>query len=208
PGFVPGTDVELLLTVRTDQGVARLRRRIATGSPGAPTTLISEDFNGVAAPALPAGGGSVYASGTSNPWVTSTTVPGIGGGGSPAAFHPNSGVLGWNRLWSPAVTVPTPPAGVECYVTLDFDLAYSLESEPTKKVLAYDGCYLRIHDLTGGAYTVRSINADAFAEEFHTGSLEGYSGRFARGGIPFATANLWSGSSQGLKHVAMKFPGA
>src|SRR5262249_34240162 len=34
PGFVPGTDVDLLLTVDTDHGQALLRRRIATGSPG------------------------------------------------------------------------------------------------------------------------------------------------------------------------------
>jgi hypothetical protein len=206
PGFVPGTDVELLLTVRTDQGIARLRRRVPTGSPGAAVTLIDESFDAVAPPALPGGWTTVYTQGNNNPWVTSTTLPGVGAG-SQAAYHPNAGAMGWNRLWSPAVIVPTPPAGTECTVTLDFDIAWALENDPAKKVLAFDGCYLRIHDLTGGAYTVRSINAGAFVDEFRVGTQEGYTHRFARG-TTYGTQDVWSGSSLGQKHVSMTFPGA
>src|SRR5262249_36102132 len=206
PGFVPGTDVDLLLTVDTDHGQALLRRRIATGSPGTTVALINEDFNPGTGSTLPAGWSSVVAQGATVAWIASTTFPGVGGTGSRAAFHTNSTSSGWNRLFSPVVVVPTPAAGAQCYVTLDFDVAYSLENEPTRPNTGYDGCYVRITDMTGGSYTVRSIYATDFADAMTTGSPQGYPPRLPRT-LTFATADMWSGSSQGLKHVSMKFPG-
>jgi hypothetical protein len=208
PGFVPGTDVDLLLTVHTDQGVTRLPQRLHTGTPGTAVTLINENFDGVAAPALPAGWSSVKQSGSTVPWITSTTVPGIGAGASQAAFHSNTGTANWNRLFSPSVTVPTPNPGEQFDVALDFDIAVALESEPSQQIKAYDGCFLQLHDLTGGSYAVRSIYASAFADAFDTGTNKGYSHRLAKNPISGTpSVDAWSGSTQGQKHVSMRFPG-
>ena len=106
--------------------------------------------------------------------------------------------------------MPTPAAGTESYLTLDFDLATSLEDSPPNAVNAYDGLCLRIADSTGGSFTMRSVAAEAFATAITTGTGDGYTRRIARSTLPnyFATTSVWSGSSGGYKHVAMKFPGA
>src|SRR5206468_12100570 len=54
-GFTPGTYVDLLLTVTTAQGTIQLPYLLVTGTPGATTVVLQENFEGVIPPALPAG---------------------------------------------------------------------------------------------------------------------------------------------------------
>ena len=208
PAVAPGSYVFLTLNVATDQGATQLLYRLRTGSPGASTTLINENFDGVTAPNLPAGWSSAHGGGISIvPWVTSNTFT---VNGTTAAYHEErTGVTRWERLYSPVITVTTPAAGVESYVTLDFDILYRLESEPLRNVLAYDGLTLRIADWTTGA-TFRTVLAEAFAENIATGAIRHFPKHTPRSSNPayFQDMSVWSGDSRGAQHVSMRFPGA
>lgn len=204
--FTPGVYIDLLLTVTSAQGTTELPIRLPTGSPGATTTLINEDFQGVTPPALPVGW-STLNGGTAplDAWVTSTLLTPTN-----AVFHDNDGAqLEFMRLLSPVVVVPSVGSGVESYVTLDFDIAYRLEDEPTQQVLAYDGLTLRITDQTSGQL-IRSVLAEAFAEAIKTGTSNHFPKHLPRltSVNYFQDMSVWSGDSGGVLHVSMKFPGA
>jgi uncharacterized repeat protein (TIGR01451 family) len=208
PSFVPGTSVDLRLTVTTTQGSIQLPYRLATGTPSPQPPLINQDFNGATPPTLPAGWTSTHGAGvTTVPWQTSLTLtPTL------AAFHTNDGAASrWERLISPAVVVPVPAGGAQSYITVDFDIVYNTEDEPTQSVLAYDGVLLRITDLTSGSL-VRSVLAEAFAEEFTTGTANHYPKHMPRSSdpntFPSSDMSLWAGNSAGMRHVRMKLPGA
>jgi hypothetical protein len=204
--FVPGTPIELILTVRSNaHGDATLLHTLFTGTPVA-TTLFSENFNSVVAPALPAGWVTSHGGGANVvPWRTSSTFCGTTSNG---AFHQNANDGGGNtrfeRLFSPAIVVP---AGAE-YVTIDFDVCYDAEDDPNFNILAYDGFLLRVTDLTPGRL-LRSELVEAFEDEFTTGSFDHYPKHFPRNSSAayFQDMSAWSGDSQGMKHVRMRLPG-
>ena len=206
PSFVPGTPIELTLTVRSsDHGAATLLYTLATGTP-VPTTLLTENFDGVAPGTLPAGWTTSHGGGSNVvPWTTSSTFCGTGSNG---AFHVNANdapsPVRWERLFSPAMNVP---ANAE-YVTLDFDVCYDTEDDPNFNIWAYDGFFVRVTDLTPGR-TLRSVLAEAFQDEFTTGSLLGYPKHFPRSSNPayFQDMSAWAGDSHGVQHVHMKLPG-
>jgi uncharacterized repeat protein (TIGR01451 family) len=214
--FVAGTIIDFVLSVTTAQGTTQQMFRTETGTPGTPTTLLSENFDGATMPNLPAGwtqaeGGCELAPGAciaAHPWVTSTART-----TSQAAFHPNSGTNSeWIRLFSPTVAIPTPASGVKSYVTVDFDLNYSLEDNPAKLFEAFDGMFLRILD---GSAPTRSIIAESFATKITTaGKIDHYPAHLVRSNDPayFADMSVWSDDSieldndtDGTIHVSMKF---
>lgn len=87
PAFVKGTHIELALNVSSAQGTNNLLFTQATGTPGA-TVLLSQNFNGVAPGALPAGWAPSHGGGTNTvPWTTNNTFFGTT---SNAAFHINA----------------------------------------------------------------------------------------------------------------------
>ena len=66
---------------------------------------------------------------------------------------------------------------------------------------------LRVTDLTPGRL-LRSVLAEAFADEFTTGSFFHYPKHLPRGGAPyFEDMSVWAGDSQGVKHVRLRLPG-
>jgi hypothetical protein len=208
PTFVPGTRLELALDVQTSRGRAVLLFTLSTGTPVG-TTLLSENFNGVAPGSLPTGWTRSHGGGLNTvPWTTSQSFCGTT---SNAAFHQtaNDGPAGgdqarWERLFSPIINVP---ATAE-YVSLEFDVCYDTEDDPVLKVLAYDGFFLRINDQTPGRVS-RSVLAEAFAEEFVTGSLQHYPKHLPRNDdfFYFEDMSVWAGRSGGFQHVRMKLPG-
>jgi hypothetical protein len=123
------------------------------------------------------------------------------------AFHGEGTTTEWMRLFSPVVNIPSPSA--DFYVTLDFDLAYSTETDPSELIQAFDGLTVRINDQTGGT-VIRSVLAEAFAEQLNTGSIEGFPKHLPRSNNAnyFEDMSVWAGYSAGLVHVSMKFPGA
>ncbi len=207
PGFVPGTLIELELRLDTlFQGSATLRHTLFTGTPAA-TSLLSENFDGAAPGTLPTGWTAVHGLGTNTvPWTTRTGFC----GGSNAAFHTEAldGPTATNnarfeRLFSPAIAIPA----ASDYVTLEFDVCYNTEDDPNFDVLAYDGFFLRIADLTTGR-TLRSVLVEAFEDELTTGDVQHYPKHLPRGGGNyFQDMSAWAGASAGVKHVRMRLPG-
>jgi hypothetical protein len=208
PTFVPGTPLELVLDVHTSRGEALLPFTLSTGTP-VETVLLSEDFNGVLPGGLPVGWTAAHGGGVNVVrWTTNNSFCGTT---SNAAFHINANdgpVHGdnarWERLFSPIVQVP---ATAE-YVTVEFDVCYNTEDDPVLKVLAYDGLFLRVTDQTPGR-TLRSVLAEAFAQEFTTGALQHYPKHFPRNDDSnyFDDMSVWAGFSGGFQHVRMKLPG-
>jgi hypothetical protein len=91
---------------------------------------------------------------------------------------------------------------------LEFDVCYNTEDDPVLKTLAYDGFFLRVTDQTSGR-SLRSVLAEAFAQEFTTGTLQHYPKHFPRNDDPsyFEDMSAWAGYSGGFQHVRMKLPG-
>jgi hypothetical protein len=206
PSFVPGTPIELVLTLRSSkQRDTTLLYTLRTGTP-VPTTLISENFNSAAPGTLPAGWTAAHAGGSNVvPWTTSSSFCGTTSNG---AFHVNANdapdPTRFERLFSPAFVVP---ASAE-YVTVDFDVCYDTEDDPNFNIQAFDGLLLRVTDLTPGRL-LRSVLVEAFQDEFTTGNFEGYPKHFPRNSNPnyFQDMSAWSGDSHGFKHVHLRLPG-
>jgi hypothetical protein len=209
PSFVSGTPIELVLTVRgNENGSAKLLHTLFTGTP-VTTTIFSENFDSVAPGTLPAGWSAVHAGGANVvPWTTKNTFCGTGSNG---AFHQNANdgppagsPTRFERLFSPLFTVP---ANAE-YVTLDFDVCYDTEDDPNFNIWAYDGLLLRITDQTPGRI-LRSVQVEAFQDEFTTGALQGFVKHLPRSSNPnyFQDMAVWAGDSQGVQHVHMRLPG-
>jgi len=180
------------------------------------TALLEENFDepGLPPGSLPPNWRAVHGAGANVvPWVTSDSFCGTH---SNAAFHPNandglppapnvdSSPSRWERLLSPVFSVP---ANADL-VTVDFDACYDTEDDPNFNILAYDGFFLRVTDLTAG-HTVRSVLAEAFEKEFTTGNLQHYPKHFPRSNDPsyFPDMSAWAGDSTGFKHVHLVFPG-
>src|SRR5205814_188235 len=119
--------------------------------------------------------------------------------GSKMAFHTNTTTTKWHRLFSPVVAVPTPAPGTQTFVTLDFDVAYDTEIEPTLALQAYDGLTLRITDQTSGQ-TLRSVLAEAFAEVLTTGTSKHFPRHLPRNSNTsyFEDMSVWAGYSGGF----------
>jgi hypothetical protein len=220
PSFVAGTAIEFRLDVHSaDFGAATLWHTQFTGTP-VPTEIFSENFDGVDPGVLPPGWTAAHGAPPPPmpppavmivPWTTSNTFCGTGSNG---AFHQNANDgpgdpdqfvhTRWERLFSPSFVVP---ADAE-YVTVDFDVCYDTEEDPNFNVLGYDGFFLRVLDATAGR-TIRSVLAEAFADEFTTGLLLHYPRHFPRSSNPayFQDMSAWSGYSNGVKHVRMRLPG-
>jgi hypothetical protein len=215
PAFIRGTHIDLALGVSANEGTTTLLYSQSTGTPST-TVLQSQNFNGVAPGALPAGWAAVHGAGSSTvPWTTNNSFKGTT---SNAAFHVNAndGVPGpgttgtnrWERLVGPVFAVP---ANAE-YVTVDMDLAYDTEDDPNFNIQAFDGLFLRITDQTGLPRQAFSALAEAFVEEMTTGTLQHYNKHLPRstanGYFPNGDMSCWAGDSQGFQHVRLKFPGA
>lgn len=209
PSFVAGTAIEFQLSIRSaDFGTAVLRHTEFTGTP-VPAVILSENFDATAVGTLPAGWTASHGAGTVVvPWTTSNAFCATG---SNAAFHANDNVgttsaqrVRWERLFSPPFAVP---ANAE-YVEVEFDVCYDTEEDPNFNVLAYDGFFLRVTDLTPGR-VLRSVLAEAFADEFTTGSLAHYPRHLPRSSNPsyFEDMSVWAGSSNGVQRVKLRLPG-
>jgi hypothetical protein len=211
PDFAMGTTIEFKLTVTTDQGSTTLLFSQPTGTPVA-TTLLSENFNGVAVGSLPVGWTAFHQGGNNTvPWITTNNVPAAPDGN--ALFHINAedGLSGdgtrWERAVSPSFVIPTNSS----FVTLDFDIWTDTEDDtysPGFNVSCFDGATLRITDLTPG-HSVRPNLAEAFAQDFTTGSRFHFPKHLPRSGNSsyFQDMSVWGGDSGGWQHVHMKLPG-
>ena len=126
-------------------------------------------------------------------------------GPSTGAFHESTAGSRWERLISPAFTVP---ADAE-YVVVEFDICYNTEDDPILPTTAYDGLFLRVTDLTPGR-TLRSVLVEAFEDEFMTGTIAHYPKHLPRNSDPgyFEDMSAWAGTTNGMRQrVRLRLPG-
>jgi hypothetical protein len=146
--------IDLLVTLATPQGSARIPFRLETGD-YQQSVLLSQNFDDVVAPALPAGWTSTTFAGTANLWKTSTT---FAASGPNAAFCADITTVSGNRLYSPSIVVPA----ATDLVDITFDITHNLELEVERK--AWDGAILRIEVNDG--FTIQTKLAGAAASLF------------------------------------------
>ena len=152
-------------------------------------SAFSENFDGVAAPALPAGWTTAN-TGAAAPWVTSTTndtPPNSAFGGGAATPSDNS-------LTSPVIAIPAAPAsGTNPGVLLSFRNSFNTEA-------GFDGGVLEI-SINGGAFT----DILAAGGTFVTG---GYNGSIGVTDSVLTGRQAWTGGSGGFITTTVKLPAA
>ncbi|HEV7798211.1 MAG TPA: hypothetical protein VGO73_08655, partial [Pyrinomonadaceae bacterium] len=217
-GFVFGTKVNFALDVTTAQGNRTLQFSVNTGNKPTTTTLLSENFESVATPALPAGWSTLHGGGTNTvPWLTAVNMPKTNtpSPSNKGLFHANANDAAnptrFERALSPLFVVPA----ASTFVSVSFDIAYDTEDDPSFLYQAYDGALLRITDQTAGRL-LRSVLTEAYADIQTTGNIFHYPKHFPRNSSAayFEDMSAWSGDSTavagnnvGFLHVVMLFPG-
>ncbi|HEV7858019.1 MAG TPA: carboxypeptidase regulatory-like domain-containing protein [Pyrinomonadaceae bacterium] len=219
PAFVWGTKVDFTLNVTTSQGNRTLLFSENTGNKAVTTNLLTQDFEGAALPALPAGWTTAHGGGTNTvPWVTAVNMPKTNAPSpnNKGLYHINANDAAnptrFERAFSPLFVVPA----ASTFVSVDFDIAYDTEDDPSFVYQAYDGALLRITDQTAGR-TLRSVLTETFADQQTTGNIFHYPKHFPRNSSAayFEDMSAWAGDStavsgndpKGFLHVHMLFPG-
>ena len=163
-------------------------RNLTVGGTSTTTTPL-QNFDGVTAPALPAGWVNTN-TGAGNPWVTSTTTP----SSSPnAAFTDNPSAISDKRLATPAVAVP---AVGESH--LKFRQKFDLESG--SGTTAYDGAVLEL-SLDGGANFSDILAAGG---SFLSGAYNRTVSTCCSN--PLAARQVWSGNSSSYQDAEVVLP--
>jgi hypothetical protein len=153
---------------------------------GQPTdaTVFSENFDGITAPALPAGW-ATSASGAESAWVASSSSSDT----SPnAAFSPDPANIGESELDSPPIALPAGSA------QLTFQHNYNLER-------TYDGGVLEIR-IGGGAWTDILEAGGSFVSGGYNYTLSSYYSN------PLSGRQAWSGDSGGFIATVVNLPPA
>ena len=153
------------------------------------STVFTQNFDGVTAPALPAGW-TTSASGSQTAWVTTTsasyTAPN-------AIFSPDPSTVGVNEVDSPAITLPVGQA------QLTFRNNYNLETGTG--TTGYDGGVLEIK-IGSGSWTDILTAGGSFVSGGYDSAL---SSSFSN---PLAGRQAWSGNSGGFITTLVNLPAA
>ncbi len=152
---------------------------------GSQVPTFAENFDGVVAPALPAGWTTTTLLGTVNPWTTNLTTPDTAPN---RAFAANPSTVSDNVLVSTAIAVP---AGAS---VLSFRNHYNTEA-------GFDGGVLEI-SISGGAYADILAAGGSFTSGGYTGPLG------AAGGNPIGGRQAWNGNSGGYITTTVAMPPA
>jgi len=147
-------------------------------------SVFSQNFDGVVAPALPAGWTTTNAGGGSPAlWVTNTTAPDT----APArAFTNDPATAGESEMTTPTIIMP---AGAS---TLTFRNSYVTES-------AYDGGVLEI-SIAGGPFTDILAAGGSFVSGGYNSTIS------ATDGNPLAGRAAWTGTSAGYITTTANLP--
>jgi hypothetical protein len=177
--FTAGTSCggTLTATFQLQDGAANLGTISFTFTVGTPV-FVSENFDGVTAPALPAGWVATNATGAAPLWVTNITTPDTAPN---SAFIDDPTTAADKRLETPAFTIVASTARVS------FRNNFTLES-------TFDGGVLEVSspNINAGAYT--DITNAAVGGSFVSG---GYTGGIAAATSAINGRQAWTGSSGG-----------
>ncbi len=151
-------------------------------------TAFAENFDGVTAPALPAGWTSAN-SGSAALWVTNTAASDTAPN---SAFSAGTTTPGDSKLLSPSIAVPNAPAvGGHPNVQLSFRNNYNTES-------GFDGGVLEI-SINGGAFQ----DVIAAGGSFESG---GYNGAIGNTDSVLTGRQAWTGNSAGFITTVLNLP--
>ena len=160
----------LTATLQLQDGASSLGSVTFTFTLGAPGTVLTQNFDGVTAPALPAGW-TTSASGGQSAWVTSTTTPDTAPN---AAFSTDAATAGVNELVSPVVVSPA---------QVSFRHQYDLEN-------TFDGGVLEIK-IGAGSFTDIVTAGGTFTAGGYSGALSSSATTNPLG----ASRAVWTGTS-------------
>ena len=157
---------------------------------GVSPSAVVQNFDGVTAPALPAGWVSTVTAGT-NPWVTTTAF---------FVSAPNSASTDETATVSDKTldSVTFVPTGA---MALEFDNRYNLEASTSTPGLAFDGAVLEIK-IGAGAFTDIVTAGGTFLTGGYTHTV---SPSFSS---PIINRAAWSGTSAGFVHTKVTLPAA
>jgi hypothetical protein len=179
----------LTATLQLQDGAGNLGTVNAAFTLGVPNAPLTQKFDSVTPPALPAGWTAVNASGGAT-WTTTSAAS----DSSPnSAFVPDPAIVSDNRLTSPVFPILTASA------VLTFRHNYDLEF--SSATIGYDGGVLEI-SIAGGSFTDILAAGGSFAGG-------GYNHTIATGyGNPLAGRSAWSGNSGGFVTTTVNLPAA
>ena len=176
-------------TLQLQDGATSLGTLSYSFQTGVPLITFAENFDGVAAPALPAGWTTTISAGGSN-WITTTAFSDTH---SNAAFVFESALAGTSELVSPSVPITTTSA------RLTFRNFYNAETDPTNSGLCYDGGVLEIKIGAGSFLDIQSAGG--------TFIVGGYNKKIdPTDNNPLDGRRCWSGLSPGFITTTIKLP--
>ncbi len=175
PGTPCGSTITLTFDVSSSLGNVQRTYVLQIGQPGAPTVVISENFDGVAAPNLPVGWTTSASGSLPRPWVTrsdtSVSAPNSAAVGTPYPTNTSD-----DALVSPAFAVP---GGT---VSLTFTHRYSFETP------AYDGGRIEIK-IGAGSFTDIITAGGSFIVGGYNGTISSCCSNPIGGGMGFVGAS-------------------
>ena len=177
-----GNDV--VLTFVVSDGATTFPNITKTYTTGVSSVSLSQNFDGVTAPALPTGWTSVQTSGTAISWTTTTTTP---SSAPNAAFGNEAATVNAAALVSPAVAITSASAKIS------FKNQYNLES-------TYDGTVLEYTTNGGTTWTDVITGGGSFVSGGYTGPI---SSSFQS---PIGGRMAWSGASTGYVDTVVNLP--
>jgi uncharacterized repeat protein (TIGR01451 family) len=184
-----GADV--VATMQVQDGATNLGNVTWTLATGLPNTLFTENFDGVTAPALPAGWTSASLAGA-DAWTTSTTTPDTAPND---AFINDPITVSDTTLVTPSIVMPTlvQPA------VLSFRNNYNLEASGTDPSLGYDGGVLEVKVGAGAFQDVVAAGGSFLAGGYNRTISTGFSS-------PIAGRQAWSGNAGGYVTSTVQLP--
>jgi hypothetical protein len=165
-----------------------------TVPPASPTpspTTCTEDFDGVGAPALPAGWTTTLVMGDPPPWVTTTTTSDSAPNN---AFVDDQDGISDKVLDSRNITVNSTTA------VLSFRNNFSTEHDPPPTEVFWDGYVLEVSTDGGATYNDIIAAGGVFVSGPYTGEIDGTANN------PLAGRMAWSGDSGGYINSVINLP--
>jgi transposase-like protein len=158
---------------------------------GASTTVFTQNFDAVTAPALPSGW-TTSASGYQSNWVTQTSVRDT----PPNAVYSNDGTnVGINALVSPPIALPLGQA------RLSFRHSYAFEADTTQPTNGWDGGVLEIQ-ISTNAFTDITNNGGSWVANGYNRKID------TLYESPLSNRWAWSGTSGGFVTTTVSLPPA
>ncbi|HQZ39052.1 MAG TPA: M36 family metallopeptidase [Vicinamibacterales bacterium] len=173
-------------TLQAEESSASTRNFVYNLFVGTLTPFATQNFDGVAAPALPAGWSTSTVTGAANPWTTNTTAPDTAPN---KAFVANPAAISDNVLLSPSIGIPAGPAA-----RLTFRNFYNTES-------TFDGGVLEI-SVGGGAFQDIITAGGSFVSGGYNGTLSSSFGN------PLGGRQAWTGNAASFLNTVVTLPAA